>query len=491
MKKPPGIRYYFILLSEKEHWLTMKVFLASFFALLGVASARNASSMERGRRAEEGSENAMLDFTSDAEHHKGGSKSSDDFKKDDFTDNSRGYCKLDKLDEIDTLDILIKTNYTMVRDFMYEYQYDDGTIYREANSDLKEWVKLVKKYLPKDYENFFIDEEILQTVMRTNMRGEKRFLSADCATAIHEATVKSIADFNTLMNVGDAFIAPNDAMISTGDAIERDDLTVLLAVVENGIANPDTTTFEIFINYVLHYYAVYNAEKYFNTDFLDNVKSWQELALTPVSITAKFAAVQLTWGTQLEATFDADMLGTALQNAYNDVFTRCNAPTQFPSTAPSFSPATADKLLTVVAVASKVKDDVSEEEIAGSFTLFRTTYPDRRFCLLQPVGFAPADLKASQAFFLDDLTTYVTVNLDDGDPYKTSNWYDLCKLQGDVQGISDIPYFIGSTDIKNRVEKSEDFFEDIVAARGQTIVPIGTTAPSGELSGNWISPFLL
>ena len=465
----------------------MKFFLVSFLALLGGASARNTSA-ERGRRAQEGNENVLLDFLSDAEHHKGGSRSSDDYRQDNFADNSRGYCKLDKLDEINTLNALTETHYTLVGAFLYEYTYDDGTIYREANSDLKEWVKLVQKYLPKDLQNFFSDEEILQTVMQMNLRGEKRFLSADCAGAIHSAATKFITDFNTLMNVGDFFIPPDAFLDTGGNAIETDTLTVLLAVVENGLSNMDSP-FMNFINYVLHYYAVFNANTYFNEDFLNNVKSWQELALTPVSITAKFAAVQLTWGIQLEEAFDARMLGASAQAAYLDVFAKCNAPTQFPSSAPSLSPATANDQLTVVAVASQVASTVTAETIAGNFNLFRTLYPRRRFCLLQPQGFGPADLKASQAFFLDDLTTYVSVNLDDGDIFKRSNWYDLCKLQNDAPGIGTIPYFIGSTNTKSRVQDSEDFFEEIVAARGQTIV-IADDPAAGSFSEDWIAPFI-
>ena len=444
--------------------------------------------MYRGRRAEEDNENVMLEFT-DAYHHKGGSKSSDDYRRDDFTDNSRGYCKLDKLDEIDELNTLTETHFTDVGDFLYTYVYDDGTTYSEAISELKEWVKLVKKYLPKDLENFFTDEQILQTVMIMNARGESKFLTADCIAAIQAAAVKSIADFNTLMNVGDAFIAPDEFMSASSDPVFTNKETVLLDVVEDGITS-GASTFDIFINYVLHYYAVFNPNTYFNQDYLDNVRSWQELALTPVSITAKFAAVQLAWGEQLEEAFAGPpSFAPALQAAYQDVFDRCNAPTQVPSMAPSFGPSTANEELTVVAVVSQVSSSVTAADIAASFTAFRARFTKRKFCLLQPQGSKPEDIKAPQAFFLDPLTTYATVSMDNGDIFSRSNWYDLCNLRvGDDLGIGIIPYFIGSTSTKTRVRESEDFFEEIVAGRGQTITTVGT--PGATVSPNWIQPFV-
>ena len=463
-------------------------FVLWIVALFAVTDARNTS-RARGRRAQQIDADALLEsFGSEFADAARKSRSSDDFL-DDFDDNSRGYCKLKKLDEIALLDSLTKTPVEESDNFMYMSVYD-GVPYEEATKELREFVKLARKYLPKDLEKVTEDRKILESIMQMNYQGESRILTSECIEAIDEVFFKSLDIFHALMNNGESFVAPNDAPLDSAQhhPVSTRQYTVLLDVLEDGIAAGDT--FQTFIALILHYYMVFNAEVYFNRDWLKKVRSWQEMALSPVSIMAKYSAVFLAMGEQLKAEFPAEVMDTDLEKDYQGAVDKCYAPTQMPSSAPSLSPEGANKQLTVVAVMDIVASDVTQKEMDDSWELFRMRYEDRHFCLLQVLGRDPEELKVPKAFMASNMTSYAKINIDYDEAYDQSDWYDLCKLyDAKDAGIGIIPLFIKTSN----VGASLALFNRVADGEGQVVVEVEeknlASSAKPVSSTNWIDPF--
>jgi len=471
--------------------VVMQIFALPLLALLyGRANAQNTSEV-RGRRVQTNAEMGLGDYQ-DVAHHKR-SKSSDEFTG-DFQDNSLGYCILGSLGQIEELDLLTKTSKDLVELFldMYEYYNDDSDSYEEANRDLRDWVELVRTYMSAENSAMFSDREILAVVMEQELRSDPQRLTSACITAIQDAVTKTLAEFNKYMNVGESFEPPNDAYLEDAamhhDHDDEDDTTfpVLLEALTKGNAGADT--FKTFMSLILHYYAVFNPNLYFNQDWLQATRSWQEMALSPVSILAKWAAVALTNGEDLEFEFLISGEAAIFQEIYEATVATCNAPTSMPSSAPSLTPATANEVLTVVAVSDFVAASVTAEEMRSSWVAFSTQDPKRRFCLLQLRENNADDLKEPTEFLTSPQTTYAKVNADDGNAFDQSDWYDLCNLYTtDDQGIGTIPLYNNVKNGGKDVRKSAEYFMATVTGAGQTI----TTAPDDATSiSNWIQPFV-
>lgn len=462
----------------------MQLFLFSVAALSAVGSAARTS-RARGRRAQESGSNIIGNSFGDAAH-KSSSSDSDDFT-DDFGDNSMGYCKLNKLDEIETLNDLTFVSEELVLEFIDVYIYDDGTVYAEAISELRDFVKLARKYMTKDQSNMFDDEDILQSIMEMNVRGTPRRLTNACIEQIKGAVSDSVKQFNVLMNVGTSFVLPDDASLM-GDAAMSSELSttysLLLEILEDSQMSTTMDSFDTFMLLVLNNYAIFNANKYFNEQYIEAITSWQEMALSPVSIMAKYSAVFLTMGDQLEAEFIEKNMRQALDVIYQSTVAVCNAPTSMPSSAPSLSPASANQELTVVVVADFVFSDVTQAEMDASWLQFKSAFPARKFCLLQPRGREPSQLKIPADFLAaESNTVFAKIDVDAGSDFSRSNWYDLCGLYGTKgRGIGKIPILDVAFD---NTSSSATLFETTAAAEGQVAIEVNLLADS-----NWINPMI-
>lgn len=75
-------------------------------------------------------------------------------------------------------------------------------------------------------------------------------------------------------------------------------------------------------------------------------------------------------------------------------------------------------------------DYFSDTEIDAKWAEFRAKWPDRPFCLLQPLipNPGPRYLHIPDAFYDDPKTVFRVVNRDEGDEDKASDWYEICEL---------------------------------------------------------------
>jgi len=391
-----------------------------------------------------------------------------------FADNTMGYCALDKLSEIQEVERLLSTNVQNVNLFL-----SDGS----AISPLSDLISLTKDYLPSELKSSFTDQQILSVVMIQGLTGPQKTLTMACASAINQAFLDSLTVFNKLMGVGSAF---NPSVGDAALATPTNTLTVLLNII-----NMNTDTFTKFRDVMLTTYDVFTvplsptvmSHKYFNLDWLKATATWSELALSPVSIVAKFAAVHLANAVQIQSAFNSGGDAVKLQAVFDNALAVCNAPTEMPSAAPSLGPMSQNLNLAVIAVTDFTFDSLQALTMTDTWTKFRTTYPLRFFCLLQLRGFEASQLKIPTAFWNDTLATYKKVNADGGDTFKQSDYWDLCNLNAvAAKGVEIIPLFV---DTAAGVGASTALLQSTAAGRQMRVI----TAPNDGTS-NWISPFI-
>lgn len=87
---------------------------------------------------------------------------------------------------------------------------------------------------------------------------------------------------------------------------------------------------------------------------------------------------------------------------------------------------TIERLTPCIAIIDE-SDNYSDEEIDTMWANFRTLYPLRQFCLLQPqnTGYR---LHLPDGFVSDTRATWAQVNRDNGDPTQASDWFTACGL---------------------------------------------------------------
>ena len=126
------------------------------------------------------------------------------------------------------------------------------------------------------------------------------------------------------------------------------------------------------------------------------------------------------------------------------------APTVSPTLRPTVSKEVQDQLVTCVSVI----DETNIASFAALWNNLRNEYPDRPFCLLQPVPTPEenVELQIPDAFFDDpSLNTWEYIPREDafaGDPLPpgvvpdANNWYNLCNLEARKQlGITKVGTF--------------------------------------------------
>jgi len=137
-------------------------------------------------------------------------------------------------------------------------------------------------------------------------------------------------------------------------------------------------------------------------------------------------------------------------------------------------------------------DNFSDANIEAKWATFRTTYPDRPFCLLQPLDSALSRLYLPPSFLSDSRTTFAQVSRDDLGPASEiqpspSDWFGICGF-GVYEG-SDIDFigkFLDTSGSMNEttVQASNSMFDQKVSAASLTIEEVFNE------DEDWITPFL-
>jgi hypothetical protein len=107
------------------------------------------------------------------------------------------------------------------------------------------------------------------------------------------------------------------------------------------------------------------------------------------------------------------------------------APVPTSTLSPTLTPvapvATGRAIIACIAVIDVTGSSVAND-LSPQWALFRKTFPERPFCLLQPVPAESSQLFIPTAFLSDQLATFARVTRDDGQISDASNWFDLCGL---------------------------------------------------------------
>jgi hypothetical protein len=146
-----------------------------------------------------------------------------------------------------------------------------------------------------------------------------------------------------------------------------------------------------------------------------------------------------------------------------------------------------DSLRPCIAVIDET--DIADSEIDAKWRSFRTNFPKRPFCLLQPFNpdctsglYQPTNPN----FLSDPRAIFSIVNRDEGDVTLASNWLKVCNYTDlAVSGIDFIGLFIDESGSMSRttVQASLDkFFMDLNATRL-------TYCLVYDGSEDWITPF--
>jgi hypothetical protein len=165
------------------------------------------------------------------------------------------------------------------------------------------------------------------------------------------------------------------------------------------------------------------------------------------------------------------------------------------SMAPSVSGATLNQEIVVISVIDEAvgfPDVVTDEIIENDWKRFRDDYPERKFCLLQPKGRIKRDLKMPDDFVAEvknGISIFSKVNRDKGDESQTSDWFQLCGLEGLRQsGISAVALFVDTSGSLSggQVQASYNLFLGKLAANNLQLLD----AVQNE-DENWVLPHII
>lgn len=131
-------------------------------------------------------------------------------------------------------------------------------------------------------------------------------------------------------------------------------------------------------------------------------------------------------------------------------------------------------------------DNYSDADIDQFWQQFRTAYPLRPFCLLQPLNpsYSGLHLPVTPDFSSDPRVVFAIVNRDNGDPALASDWFTACGYDTLVN-IDFIGLFVdnsGSMTI-GTVQASLDLLDTTLTTAGLTYCSVY------DGSENWITPF--
>jgi hypothetical protein len=171
------------------------------------------------------------------------------------------------------------------------------------------------------------------------------------------------------------------------------------------------------------------------------------------------------------------------------------APTTSPSPAPTPSPTpapttVADTLVHLIAVVEE--GGPSAAALLASWSAFRSTWPDRPFCVLKVSGTCSGcdgetgKLRIPAEMALDQLVISRQAMRDNGEQFQQSDWFDLCNLQlyasTTVALLVDLePTFIFPP---SSVEASFNLFMTRITSAGLTYVVADPRADQ-----NYVEPF--
>ena len=128
---------------------------------------------------------------------------------------------------------------------------------------------------------------------------------------------------------------------------------------------------------------------------------------------------------------------------------------------------------------------VNASTISSDWTIFRQTWPQRPFYLLQPGGPSQGSLNQPASFTADPKAFGpITVNRDNGNPSQASDWYALCNLAALPNGSNFALWIDNSGSMTTAtVQASVDLLNAQCALRGLTYA---LQTDAGE---NWVLPF--
>jgi hypothetical protein len=148
----------------------------------------------------------------------------------------------------------------------------------------------------------------------------------------------------------------------------------------------------------------------------------------------------------------------------------------------------ADAVRPCVAVIDE-SDSYTDDHINRKWLSFRTRFPTRPFCLLQPIdpdNGAYLYFPTQPDFLTDPRVTYAVVNRDEGDVSYTMDWLSLCGYQDIARtGIDFISFFIdesGSMDRTTVAASLLKFTNDLIVANLTYCLVYDTNE-------DWITPF--
>ena len=131
---------------------------------------------------------------------------------------------------------------------------------------------------------------------------------------------------------------------------------------------------------------------------------------------------------------------------------------------------------------------VDSVTMASNWSEFRNLYPSRPFCLLQPKGRIRSDLLIPEAFDNDPLTTFSKVERDFGDASATSDWFEICELNGlRASGVTAVSLFIDISGSMNLTHVNASYLEFLDALDDEGLELKMATFNMDE---NWIRPHL-
>lgn len=155
-----------------------------------------------------------------------------------------------------------------------------------------------------------------------------------------------------------------------------------------------------------------------------------------------------------------------------------------PTAAPTLTLAQQQEQVTCISVI----DENNGRNTDADWATFRATWPDRPFCLLQPV---PASGLFVPTNFTNDTVVNVFSEVTRGalDATNTSSWYDICNLDNSrLNGLTKVILFVDNSGslVTADVQNAFDLFATEINASGLEIV-----AAVENSSEDYISPCLL
>ena len=475
----------------------------------------------------------------DAAHHKNNNN------KNDFDDNTMGYCKLRK-DNILAIDDLMDTaEGALISEWYTPFlDPDTGVTTYYLDRDLERFLKLARDFITLDDETNYDDVTILNTMTIKNVQGRSDALTTTCVSALKEAINESLGQWFFLMGVTE---------FQTSKVLENilDDLPTLAPIFLDIYQNKlglYPTIFDMFIETILTWAdgrsVAYAMDQGFSVAV--STRGWAEATKTAQSFTSKYAAFAVTQGLEVLPGYTAFGVESNVKPVYEDAFNICSGivvvpdppagnnvppeadadattppgvettppvdtvpptdattppvitapptdateppddevtpttgtptgaptgaptdaptdapansptdspteateppadeiavpatagptagPTPVPSPFPTFSTAVVDAqepILPNIVVVGSSNGDTSESSanLQTSWIAFRSEWPNRPFCVLKPYN---VDLQIPRIMLFDPKVIVDSINLDNGDRYKMSNWFDLCNLK--------------------------------------------------------------